>query len=748
MDRSCLRSRTALLLAGLLVSTGLAGIAAVPPLRAEEIALAGVKVNVIERKLDNGLTLLMLENHQSPTVGMVMAFAVGSVDEWDGISGAAHILEHMLFKGTPEIGTTDWAKEKVLLDQIETTAQELRAERNKEGRADPERLTALAGRIDALQKEARGYLVSNEADKIFAEAGQRGFNAGTSWDMTSYQIALPSNRLELWMKLESDRLKTPVLREFYTELNNIMEERRLRTEDSPAGPLGKVSEAVIAAAYQAHRYGVPIIGWPTDIARVTRTEIEGFYRTYYAPNRMTMAIVGDIDPVKTYEMVNAYFGDLKRQPDPWKPRTDEPKQIGERRVNVEYDAESRVIMAWHVPPAAHADWPAIEVLNNVLQDGRSSRLQRRVVEEKKVASSINGYTGIPGGRYASLLMLEATPLSPHSTTEVEEAIYLEMERLKKEPPTEAELRAVKTRYRKNFLGGLIDNLGLAGGLAQSAVTFGDWRQPFQMAEAIMRVTPADVQRVAATYLTTKNRTVGTLVKPEPEAVIVDPVAEARARGWIEQARVALGGPRALARFADLRSTKKSTYATPQGSLEGASTDVMTADGRYKSEMSIMGQSMTVTLTGNSGWMKTPQGVMDAPAELVADIRSEYVPQLFFMTLDPARIGGATFRPLEAAKLNGTPTDAVEVSPMEGKPFIVHFDRKTHRPLGLTADGKNPLTGESGTIDRVYSEYKPFGGVQIPTRRQDFMGGQMISDETTTNAQVNSGVKADEFSKPS
>lgn len=745
MQRIRFRSRAGqalLLLAGLLAPLAPRGA------RAEEMTLAGVRVNVIERKLDNGLTLLMLENHQSPTVGMVLGFSVGSVDESDGISGAAHILEHMLFKGTPEIGTTDWAKEKVLLDQIEVTAQELRAERNREGRGDPERLKALADRIETLQKEARGFLVSNEADRIYNEAGQQGFNAGTSWDMTSYQIALPSNRLELWMKLESDRLKTPVLREFYTELNNIMEERRLRTEDSPAGPLGKVSEAVIVAAYQAHRYGVPIIGWPADIARVTRTEVEAFYRTYYAPNRMTVAIVGDIDPVRTYDMVKAYFGDLKRQPDPWKPRTDEPKQIGERRVEVEYDAEPRVILAWHVPAADHRDWPAIEVMNEVLQGGRSSRLQRRVIEEKKIAASINGYTGIPGGRYASLYMIEATPLSPHSTTDVEEAIYTEMERLKKEPPTEAEVRAVQTRYRKGFVDGLVDNLGLANSLAGAAATFGDWRQPFQMAEAIMRVTPADVQRVAATYLAKRNRTVGTLVKPEPEAAIVDPAAEAQAKALLERARTLLGGPRALGAFADLRATRKTLITTPQGSLESASTELMTTDGRFKSEMSIMGQTMTVVLTGNSGWMKTPQGVMDAPAETVADVRSDYLPQLFFLTLDPARIGGATFRPLEQGVLNGTPTSAVEVAPIEGKPFVVHFDPKTSRPLGLSADGKNPVTGESGRIDRVYSEYKPFGGLQLPTRRQDYMGGQMISDETTTGAQVNTGVKPEEFSKPS
>lgn len=718
------------------------------PAQAAPETIAGVRVNVIEKKLDNGLTLLMLENHQSPTVGMVMAFAVGSVDEWDGISGSAHILEHALFKGTPELGTSDWTKEKPLLDAVEVAAQELRAERNKENQADPARLSALAARVDSLQKAARQYIVPNEADKIYSEAGEQGFNAGTSWDQTSYMIALPSNRLELWMKLESDRLKTPILREFYTELDNIMEERRLRTEDSPAGPLGKLSEAVMVAAYQASRYGVPVIGWPTDIKNVTRTEVEGFYRKYYAPNRMTIAIVGDIDPVKTLEMVQAYFGDLKRQPDPWKPRTAEPKQIGERRVDVEYDAESRVIMAWHVPEAAHADWPAVEVLNELLQGGRSSRLERRVVEELKVAASVDGYTGIPGGRYPSLYMIEATPLSPHSTTEVEQAIYQEIDRLKREAPTAAEVKSVQTRYRKAFIDQLTDNLGLANGLAGASTTYGDWRQPFQLCEAVQKITPADVQRVAATYLTKTNRTVGTLVKPEPEVSIPDPVAEAKAKTLLESARVAMGG-KALATLADVRMVKKTALTTPQGAMEIPSEEIMTLDGRMKQTMSIMGSEVVIAVVGDGGWLKTPQGVMDAPKEQVDEVKADFVPGVFLLTLDPARIGGAVLKRLPDGRLNDLATDALEVTPLSGgKSFVVHFDPNTHQCVGLSADGKNPVTGQAGRVDKVFSLLKPFGGVQRPMRTQAYMNGQLIYDETVTTTQINGGVKPEEFARPS
>ncbi len=714
---------------------------------AEELNMAGVKVNVIEKKLDNGLTLIMMENHQSPTIGLITQFKVGSVDEWDGISGAAHILEHLLFKGTSELGTTDWAKEKALLDQIETTAQELRRERSLGHRGDPARLKSLEEKIDALQAEAKGYVVPNELDRIYTENGGQAVNAGTSWDGTNYQVALPSNRLELWMKLESDRLKAPVLREFYTELKNIMEERRLRTEDDPTGVLGKLGEATISAAYTAHRYGVPIIGWPSDIAMVTRTEVEEFFTRYYAPNRMTLAIVGDIDPVKTHEMAEAYFGSIPRQPDPFQPRTIEPEQQGERRIVVEYDAEPRAMITWHVMDGLADDYPALLVLDDILTGGRSSRLNREIVEKQKIAASIGGYTGVPGERFPGLFMLEVVPLAPHTTADVEEAIYREIERLKKEPVTAEELNAAKTRYKRSFADGLVNNLGQASILAYNDATLGDWREGFRRADAVQKVTAADVQKVATLYLKKANRTVGTLVKPAAEVTFVDPAEREKAVLILSRAAQALGGPKALAAFKNMKTESAIKIHTPGGAIDATAKETITADGRTRSEVSVMGQQQVQVYDGDTGWMVTPAGATDATPEAISDMKESLARELFLITFTPGNLKGSV-RVVSGASLDGKPTEAVEVTPVEGKSFVIHFDPATHLPAGMSFDSKNPLTGQPGRADKIYGAWKATAGIQFPGQSAFRMGGTTVLEETVNLRTVNAGVSPDEFKKPS
>jgi predicted Zn-dependent peptidase len=723
------------------------GLALASPLRAETLDMAGVKVEVIERKLDNGLTILMVENHQSPTIGLIIQFAVGSVDEWDGISGSAHILEHLLFKGTAEMGSTDWKKEKAILDQIEMKAQELRLERGKESRADNGRLLLLKTELDSLQEAARGFVEPNPYDRIYTENGGQGFNAGTSWDGTNYQVALPSNRLELWMKIESDRLKAPILREFYTELGNIMEERRLRTDDQPAGPLGKVGEMIYATAYTAHRYGVPVIGWPSDIQEVTRTEVETFFRKYYAPNRVTLGIVGDIDPDKVTEMAKAYFGSIPRQPDPVPPRTVEPAQKGERRFEVEYDAETRVLAAWHITDGHHPDYPALLMLENVLTGGRSSRLIANVIEKQKVASAISSYTGIPGERYPGLFILEMTPLPPHTTLELENAVYAEIDKLKAEPPTQAELDAAKLRYRKQFVNGLEDNLGLATALAYNNATLGDWRDSFRRAEAVAAVTPADVQRVAATYFTKANRTVGTLVKPAAEVTFVDPKAAAEGAEVLGKVRAAVGKDAALAGLKDMTVEYTMTIFMGGQSMPATGKQTVTFDGRMKEEMSVMGMQQIQTLDADGGWVSGPNGTQDAPPEAVSDMRESMARDLFVLQYS-AKAPNATVRKLTDTDFHGARAMVLEVTPADGKAFHLYVDPATMRPIGTAYDGQNPLSGEPGRAEVALLDYQQVSGIWWPAKEELWFGGTKIVEKLTTKRTVNSGVTAQAFAKPS
>lgn len=549
------------------------------------------------------------------------------------------------------------------------------------------------------------------------------------------------------MKIESDRLRAPVLREFYTELDNIMEEMRLRVEDEPTGPLGKLSVVLYSTAYMAHRYGVPIGGWPSDIQNVTRTEVEAFFKKYYAPNRMTLGIVGDIDPDKVFAMAGAYFGDIPRQVDPFPPRTVEPPQKGERRVTVEYEAEPRVMAAWHIMSGLEPDYPTCLVMDEILAGGRSSRLYREVVENRKVAATISSYNGIPGERYPGLWILEAAPLAPHTTAEVETAIYDVLDRLTKEPPTAAELAGAKLRMRKQFVRGLVDNLGLAQALAYNDAALGDWRVAFRRADEIQKVTAEDVQRVAATYLQASNRTVATLTRPVATTAWVDPAAAGEVVELLRKAQEALGGPAALASLKDMKSEATMTFTSPAGEISGAAKSLVAFDGRSRSEISIMGQNQAQGFDGASVWVSGPQGTMDAPPEMVAEVKEDLARELFMARFNPDK-PEAGLKKLPDADFQGAPAIVVEVTPAGARPFNLYLDPKTFLLRGRSYDTQNPMTGQAGRAEELFSDYAVAGGVQFPGRETVFMGGQKVVEKVTSQRSVNVGLTAADFKKPS
>ena len=275
---------------------------------------------VVEHVFPNGLKLLMIKRDTSPTVAPYILFKAGSVDESDDTRGIAHMLEHMLFKGTKTIGTRDYEKEKVVLAEIDRIGDALDMERAKGSRADADKITELEKALKEQQELAKEWIVTGEYTEIYTQHGSTGFNAGTSVDYTIYTVELPSNKLELWAMLESDRLKNAVLREFYVEREAVKEERRMRVDTRPGG---KLYEQFIAAAFTAHPYGMPIIGWPSDIAMLNRRKAEEFFKIHYAPNNSVMAIVGNIDIDDTIALIDKYFGDMQSQPLPNEVTTEE-----------------------------------------------------------------------------------------------------------------------------------------------------------------------------------------------------------------------------------------------------------------------------------------------------------------------------------------------------------------------------------------------------------------------------------------
>jgi predicted Zn-dependent peptidase len=469
---------------------------------------AGLEDKVVEHTMKNGMKLLMVERHTSPTVSAWIRFRVGSVDERSDQRGIAHLLEHMLFKGTTTLGTKDYAAEKPVLDKIETVALALTAEKARDGKADAAKVAALEKQLAALEAEASQYVIKDEFFELYSKNGGTGYNAYTSRDGTTYMISLPANKLELWAAIESDRLQNAVLREFYTERSVVMEERR-RSYD--ADPESKLWETFVASCFLAHPYGQPTIGWMPDIENLTRTKAEQFFHNYYAPNNAIVAIVGDIDSKKTIAMVERYFGAIKPGKEPLPVTAVEPKQAGERRIELIAESEPTVILGFHKPAINTPDDYVFDVISMILGNGRTSRFHKKLVIEKQIATDV-GVFDAPGSRYPNLFVISANPRAPHTIKDIEEAIEAELELLKKTPVSERDLQRILNKIEYEEARRMGTNGGLARNLTEFEATAGSWRYMTEHRARISKLTPADIMRVASTYFTRENRTVGFITK--------------------------------------------------------------------------------------------------------------------------------------------------------------------------------------------------------------------------------------------
>jgi len=317
--------------------------------------------------------------------------------------------------------------------------------------------------------------------------------------------------MELWARIESDRMVNPVFREFYSERDVVREERRQRKETEPEGML---MENFFAAAYMAHSYGRPIIGWDSDVHYLNKKRVERFFKQYYAPNNAVVAVVGAVDAKRALQIIEDYFGGIPPQEIPAMPGSEEPQQAGERRIQVEFDAYPQVMIGYHKPPLPHFDDYVFDVIDMILSDGRTSRLYKSLVEEKKIAVSVSTANGMPGSRYPNLFTIFATPRSPHTCAEVEAEIYRQLELLGDQSVTSRELVKVKNSLEAGFIRSLSSNAGLAAQLSYYQCLAGDWRYIENHLEVISKITAEDVSRVAQCYLADRNRTVATLVKKE------------------------------------------------------------------------------------------------------------------------------------------------------------------------------------------------------------------------------------------
>jgi predicted Zn-dependent peptidase len=488
-------------------------------LLSSEVQAQALEGRVREVTLDNGMRFLLVRRGTAPVFSAILRFRVGSADDRSGRTGLAHLFEHLAFKGTSRIGARDAEKERQVLDDLDATVRELQAELDKGEAADEKKLEALRARMKELTRREGELVVKDEFSDILTTNGAVGLNASTTTDLTSYYVSLPTNRLELWCLMESARLRDPVLREFYSERDVVMEERRFRYDNHPSG---RLYEQLLLTAFAAHPYRGPGIGWMSDLERVTRPDAEAFRRVYYVPNNAVGAIVGAIDEKAAEALLRKYFGRLPRGAEPPVVSTVEPAQAGEKRLRVEFEAEPLIMIAYHKPGLMHADDPVLEILDGVLSAGRTGRLYRTLVTEKQLASDVFTFEA-PGQRWPNLYVIGAVPLAPHTTEEIEAALFEELRRLAVAPVSEAEIRKIKAQTESDAVYDLRSNTGLADQLSRFEILTGDWRNLPRHTKALMAVTPAMVQDVARRIFTESNRTVAVLQRPAAEG---DPDAAA------------------------------------------------------------------------------------------------------------------------------------------------------------------------------------------------------------------------------
>jgi predicted Zn-dependent peptidase len=492
MKRRILRPLALLLL--------LSGLAA-----AQDVASFEKRITV--KKLPNGLTILICERPEAPVFSFFTMVDAGSAQDPQRKTGLAHMFEHMAFKGTDTIGTTNYAAEKPALEKVEIAYAAYIAERDKSVGRDEARLKQLEKSWKDATAEADKYVVPNQFGKIIEQNGGEDLNAFTDYDETAYHYSLPANRLELWAYLESERFLHPVMREFYKERNVVIEERRMRTDSNPTG---RLEEQFDAAAFEAHPYHRPTVGWISDLNYFSATDAKKFFDEYYVTANMVVAVAGDVKAERIMPLLEKYFGRLPASHKPDETTTAEPPQNSERKVVLKEKSQPLYLEGYHRPDYMSKDDAVYDAITDLMSEGRTSRLYRALVRDKKIAAFSAGFSGLPGTKYPHLFAFYAVPLPGHTTKEVGEAIHAEVERLKKEDISDDELKMIKTRTKANLIRGLGDNEGLATQLAIYQTRYGDWRELFRSVDRIDKVTKADIRRVANETFQDTNRTVGVI----------------------------------------------------------------------------------------------------------------------------------------------------------------------------------------------------------------------------------------------
>lgn len=493
-----MKKRSCLILAAILALTTLSS----------AVDFSGIQNRVSEFTLDNGLKFILIEDHAMPIASFVTYVNAGGSDERIGIWGISHILEHMAFKGTSEIGATDIKAERKLMAQMDALFEQIKAERGLPV-PDEARIKKLQADLLALEEEAVKLVKTNEIDTILKRQGGVGLNAGTSADQTMYFFSLPSNRLELWAYIESARFSDPVFREFYKEREVIREERRVRTDNSP---IGRLIEQISALAFNDHPYHNSVIGPMSNIEGVSRQDVLAYFRKNYHAGNMVIGVAGDVTPDQLKTMAKKYFSKIpggKRNP---RVSTVEPRQLGEKTITIYEETQPWLVLGYHCPDSRHPDFLKFSILDQLFTAGRTSRLQKRLVVDEKKALALGSFAGYPGNKYPALYLIFALPNADVGTDYLLQATSEELARLREGLVSPEELESAKKRLKVQIMGGMGNDRGLLMAMLNAEVIKGSWKKAFEDYDRVDTITAEDIQALVKTYLVDDQRVVTRIEK--------------------------------------------------------------------------------------------------------------------------------------------------------------------------------------------------------------------------------------------
>lgn len=453
-------------------------------------------------KLSNGMRWLLVERPELPIFSGLVMVRAGGVDESAGKTGLAHMFEHMAFKGSPSVGTSDYQKELPLLKKIARLGREMSAESQKEN-PDPQKIAELKKQIEELNQEQSRYIVKDEVWQTLTQKGASDLNAFTTKDATAYHASMPRSEFPLWASLFSEMVFRPVMREFYQERDVVMEERRLRYDNSPQGFL---LERLIELAFPKGPYHWAPIGHAKDLQGLTVEDAQAFHRKFYIPRNIAGVLVGDIPLPQAKSVLEKYFGRFPARPSPGEVSFKSFAFQGGKKEKVAFDAEPLLAMAFYKPRAPARDDYLFDMFYDLLCDGRTARFPLHLVKEQKVATSVYCSVSFPGNRLDNLFVIFAAPGPGKSLEALEEAINRELEKIG-EDLQESELERVRAQVLYDSLWNLEDNMELAEQLATAEAILNDWRYVPDYSKVIGSVSREELVKAAKKYFRPENRVV-------------------------------------------------------------------------------------------------------------------------------------------------------------------------------------------------------------------------------------------------